>query len=270
MKLNTIEEQLLFSTLRIESLDEKDNVISIGTGFLVNREVEPGEHVIYLVSNKHVLFTSDKIRITFTQKCDNLDEPNIGKTISFPIEDIKKNLHTHTNSQVDIAVMPITGLFKKFPIVFFKGIKYDMLADFSESELSVAQDVKFIGYPDNRYDSVNNLPLIRTGIISSHPKIDYNDNPIFIIDAQVFPGSSGSPLMINLTTENFKKGNIVIGQSQNIKLLGVVAATMVRNNKLQELQTSTVKVTQEVLGLGIVYKSTALKEIIDKIQIIKN
>ncbi|QSX09568.1 trypsin-like peptidase domain-containing protein [Alkalibacter rhizosphaerae] len=269
MKLTTIEEQLLFSTLRIESLDEKDEVVSIGTGFLIKREVHPQEYVVYLVSNKHVLFASDKIRLTFTQKDTSGQEPEIGKTMTFPISDIVKNLHIHSNPSVDIAVMSVTGLFISFPFLFFKAIGYEMLADFAEEELSVAQNVAFIGYPDNRFDQKNNLPLIRTGVISSHPKVNYNNEPIFIIDAQVFPGSSGSPLIINLSVEHWKTGNITIGGTPKIKLLGVVAATMIRNNKLQSLSTSKSSVlsTQEVIGLGIVYKSTALKEIIDAIPI---
>lgn len=137
-----------------------------------------------------------------------------------------------------------------------------MLATFEEPELSVAENVYFIGYPDNRFDEKNNLPLIRTGMIASHPKYDYNGKPIFIIDAQVFPGSSGSPVYIDLTYENMKNGQIVIGK-RNLKLLGIVSATMIRNNQLKSIQTGTKFLTEEVLGLGIVYKATAIKDLID-------
>ncbi|MEN6462561.1 MAG: serine protease [Syntrophomonas sp.] len=267
MKLNTVEEQLLFATLRIESLNANNNVIGIGTGFLVNKEINPNEYVIYLVSNKHVLFASDTIRIVFTNKSADGLSPDIGKVSSFTITDVKRNLHIHRNPNIDIAVFPITGLFVNAPELFFKGIDYKMFANFNEEFLSVAQNVKFIGYPDNRYDTKNNLPLIRTGLISSYPKVDFNGDPVFVIDAQVFPGSSGSPVMINLSVEHWKTGNIIIGGEPQIKLLGVVAATMIRNNRLQSLNTSNVPQigTQEVIGLGIVYKSTALKQIIDNI-----
>lgn len=110
--------------------------------------------------------------------------------------------------------------------------------------------------------SFSNLPLIRTGMIASHPKYDYNGKPIFIIDAQVFPGSSGSPVYIDLTYENMKNGQIVIGK-RNLKLLGIVSATMIRNNQLKSIQTGTKFLTEEVLGLGIVYKATAIKDLID-------
>lgn len=146
--------------------------------------------------------------------------------------------------------------------LYYKAVSYDMLATFNEEELSVAENVYFVGYPDNRYDMANNLPLIRTGMIASNPKYDYNGNPTFIIDAQVFPGSSGSPVYIDLTYENMKNGQIIVGK-KDIKLLGIVSATMIRNNQLKSIETNTHYLTEEVLGLGIVYKSTAIKELID-------
>ena len=148
--------------------------------------------------------------------------------------------------------------------LYFKTVSYDMLASFNEEELSVAENVYFVGYPDNRYDMVNNLPLVRTGMIASNPKYDYNGSPTFIIDAQVFPGSSGSPVYIDLTYENMKNGQIIVGK-RDIKLLGIVSATMIRNNQLKSLETNTRYLTEEVLGLGIVYKATAIKEVIDSL-----
>jgi hypothetical protein len=53
-----------------------------------------------------------------------------------------------------------------------------------------------VGYPISLWDSVNNLPLLRRGITATHPKIDYRGKPEFLIDAAVFPGSSGSPVYL--------------------------------------------------------------------------
>lgn len=263
--MENIQEQLLYTTLRIECFDNHNSLFSMGTGFLLQRPVGENQVKIYLVSNKHVLSVAESIRITFT--ANNNGQPDTGKTLSFPISNIKQNVVSHPNSRVDIAILECTGLFILVPDkLFFKAVSYDMLADFSEPELSIAENVYFVGYPDNRYDMVNNLPLIRTGLISSHPKYDYNGDPVFIIDAQVFPGSSGSPVYIDLTYENFKNGQIVVG-SRKIKLLGIVAQTMVRNNQLQAVPTGTAYATQEVLGLGIVFKSTAIKELVDSMPI---
>lgn len=261
--MDNILEQLLFTTLRIECFDSNNILYSMGTGFLLQRPVGDDKFKIYLVSNKHVLKDAESIRITFTTNRNG--NPDIGKTLSIPITDSKKSIVSHPNPKIDVAILECTGLFNLLPNkLFFKAVSYDMLADFTEPELSVAENVYFVGYPDNRYDKTNNLPLIRTGLISSHPKLDYNGAPVFIIDAQVFPGSSGSPVYIDLTYENFKNGQIVIG-NKKIRLLGIVAQTMVRNNQLQAVPTGTAYATQEVLGLGIVFKSTAIKELVDSL-----
>ena len=259
--MDSIQEQLLFTTLRIECFDSSNRLYSMGTGFLLQRPVDKDKCKIYLVTNKHVLKDAEAIRVTFTKNRD--ESPDIGNTLSIPISDSKKYIAMHPNPKVDVAILECTGLFNLFPDqLYFKAVSYDMLADFTEPELSVAENVYFVGYPDNRYDKTNNLPLIRTGLISSHPKLDYNGDPVFIIDAQVFPGSSGSPVYIDLTYENFKNGQIAIG-NKKIRLLGIVAQTMVRNNQLQAVPTGTAFATQEVLGLGIVFKSTTIKELID-------
>ena len=196
MNFKTIEEQALYTTLKIESLNDEGEIVGIGTGFLISRPINnDGDSKIYLVSNKHVLYTSDSIAITFTEKNSEVNEPVVGKTIRIPITQINKVVHGHKNPKVDIAVLEITGLISSLnKKLFAKWIDYDMLSDFTEEELSIAKNVIFVGYPENRYDVVNNLPLIRSGMIASHPKYDYNGRRQGIIDAQVGPGSSGRPV----------------------------------------------------------------------------
>lgn len=256
-----VYEQLLYTTLRIECKNNEGNVTRVGTGFLLSRPIGGDKYKLYLISNKHVLIGTPNIAISFTYKENG--KPKHGQIKVFNIQEIDRFVKGHPNPDVDIAIMECTGLFiAEEKELYYKYVDYSMLADFHESELSVAENVYFIGYPDGRYDSVNNLPLIRTGMISSHPLFDFNGLPQFIIDAQVFPGSSGSPVYIDLTFENFKNEQIIVGE-RKLKLLGIVAMTMIRNNLLQAIPTGTNFATQEVLGLGIVFKSTAIKELID-------
>lgn len=263
--MNNIFDQLLFTTLRIECLDATGEVFSIGTGFLLQRPVGDDKYKLYLVSNKHVLCASDSIAISFSKiQKDSDDKKNI---VRIPIHSLKNNIVCHKDLSVDIAVLECTGLFIMLPSkLYYKAVSYDMLATFKEPELSVAESIYFVGYPDNRYDKTNNLPLLRKGTISSYPKYDFNGDPVFIIDAQVFPGSSGSPVYIDLTYENMRNGQIIFGKKE-IKLLGIVSATMIRNNKLKSIETKTQYLSEEVLGLGIVYKSTAIKQLIDSIPV---
>lgn len=232
---------------------------------MLQRPVGGDKQKIYLVSNKHVLCGVDSIALTFTKmKNGDLD---LGNVTRVPINKIPGNIVSHPDPDIDIAIMECTGLFILLPDqLYFKAVTCDMLATFDEPELTVAQTVNFIGYPEDIYDVANNLPLVRTGIIASHPKYDYNKQAVFIIDTQVFPGSSGSLVFIDLTTENIKNGQIVLGK-RDIKLLGMVSQTIIRNNQLKGLQTRTQLATEEILGLGIVYKSTVIKELVDSMPI---
>jgi hypothetical protein len=126
------------------------------------------------------------------------------------------------------------------------GHPYESLADFEEPELSVAAPVFFVGYPEAISDTQNNLPLIRKGIISSHPGFDFDGFPQVIIDAQVYPGSSGSPAFVSLGNACQTPGSV-----STFKLLGVVTATYLKNLR--------------PIGLGIVIKATCLKQLIDDI-----
>ncbi len=57
MQINAIEEQLLFATVRIESLNDTGEILSIGTDFILFR-TEEHYNKAYIISNKHVLLTS--------------------------------------------------------------------------------------------------------------------------------------------------------------------------------------------------------------------
>ena len=239
--MNTVFEQLLYTTVRIECKNNEGNITSIGTGFLLSRPIGENNYKLYLVSNKHVLMGTPNIAISFTYKENG--KPKHGRKQEFNIQGVDQIVKGHPNPDVDIAVMDCTRIFIAMEDkLYYRYVDYSMLAEFN--------------------DMSNNLPLIRTGMIASHPQYDFNGKPEFVIDAQVFPGSSGSPVYIDLTYENFKNGQIIVGQ-RKLKLLGIVAMTMIRNNELQAVPTGTNFVTQEVLGLGIVFKATAIKELVD-------
>lgn len=258
----TVDEKLLFSTLRVERFSKNGQIDGIGTSFLFFSN----SNKLLLISNKHVLFGGTDIRVTFNVLDEEKTGPSLGKMYQLTLQDYMKVYHEHPDPRIDIACLNISEIIPKIAgKVYYHNFDESLLANFQEEELDVSQRVTFVGYPDNRFDIVHNLPIIRSGLIASHPKVDFNGIKQFIIDAQVFPGSSGSPVMINLTYENYKNGTIVI-EKPKIRLLGIVAATMIRNSRVVPLPSNYPSLlSQEVIGLGIVFKSTALKELIEKV-----
>ena len=242
-----IFEQLLFTTVLIECLDQQGTPSCIGTGFFLEKQIGDGAYKIFLVSNRHVLHAGvDSIQLWITRAKGG--KPVVGQSEHVLIEKVGQMI-VHPN--VDLAILDCTALFARLPeALYFKAIPYEALADFEEPELSVAAPVFFAGYPEGISDTQNNFPLIRKGIISSHPKVDFNGLPQVIIDAMVFPGSSGSQAFVCLGND----GRMPDGRPM-IKLLGVVTATYLKGLR--------------PLGLGIVIKSTCLKQLIDDITICK-
>jgi hypothetical protein len=128
----------------------------------------------------------------------------------------------------------------------------ELTAAFDEDWLLPNTNVCFVGYPEGRYDTKNNLPMLRRGVIASIPKVDFEGRKQFLIDAHVYPGSSGSPV--------FSVGNVFDGK---VSFLGVLNAVMIRNAKLIAMPANLAAGVQQAIGLGFVMKPVLVRELID-------
>ena len=267
MNPQSFVEQALFSTVRIELFDHADKLTGVATGFLLKADIpnEPNQALILLISNKHVFAGSQKFDVSFHRKDRGTDVPNLGHTLPVKFSSTGPGFCAHSNPKVDLACVNLSFAFAEMmPIIYYKWLDKNLFATFSEPELDLGQRVVFVGYPENRFDQKHNLPILRSGTIASHPKVDFNGESQFIIDAQVFPGSSGSPVFLNVKEAQFNRGVIQVGGGAPYLFLGVVSSTMIRNNTVDFLPTQLTPSTQEVIGLGLVFKANAVKELIDQ------
>jgi hypothetical protein len=255
LHIESFQEQVFFSTVRI-TIPQKSGIgASIGTGFIfmVPIDDESKEVAYMLISNRHVFGSPPQpIYINFHKRSADGDGPELGQVVPFLIDQYEPIYVEHPDSDVDLACINIT--ITKAPVhnIFYKVFSPEAIADFSEKDLLPGADVWFVGYPENRYDTSHNLPILRRGYIASIPKIDFNSKKQFIIDAQVYPGSSGSPVCCEL--------------GGKFKLIGVVTETMIRLSQLQIVPTHTTLGIQQFLGLGIVIKSTEVRVLIDQVK----
>lgn len=114
-----------------------------------------------------------------------------------------------------------------------------------------------IGFPRGVSDTVHNLPLIRNAIVASAYGVPFDGNPVFLIDANLHPGMSGSPALTkpkNIWQDN--KGNTDILTGSPIYFLGVHSATL----------SVMLPSGQEPLGLGSVWYGRVIEEIIPGIK----
>ena len=261
-------EQVLFSTLRIELLNDDNTLRGIGSGFLLKVDFpqNPEESLVLLVSNRHVFKGSQRFNITFHRRNVASNLPQLGQTLTCQITNQSYAPFFHPDTKIDLACVNISSAISQLgPQIYYKFLDKRIFANFTELELDVGQRVIFIGYPENRYDQSHNLPILRSGVTASHPRLNYNGKAQFLIDAQVFPGSSGSPVFLNMKEAQYNRGQIILGSGLPYLFVGVVSATMIRNNIVSPLPTSLLGISQEVIGLGLVFKATALDSLVNLI-----
>lgn len=246
----SFEHQISFITARITIESASSEGASIGTGFFYNAPLNDGSgaSITLLISNKHVFIDAGrKLSIALNRKLSD-GSPDYGNTTLFSQENFSETYYEHPDVNVDLACVNASQVSHEN--VFYKNLSSDFLVDIDYHKLPPGSSVIFVGYPENRYDVVNNLPLVRRGTISSLPTVDFNGLGQIVIDAQVFQGSSGSPVFADYDGRYF--------------LLGVISQTMIRHSRLQTIPANISSIgVQQILGLGIAVKQRHIKELID-------
>lgn len=220
---NKILEEVRFSTTRL-IVTKSTGSQSIGTGFFFYLYVNPSEAdgKVYplLVTNKHMI--DEWSIVTFNLTVQNEDgSPNYGTVETFTINKSEYDKWlTHPDS--DLAVLPIKAILDKSTRkVFYRALSENLIPKHdSMSRISSIENIIMVGYPDGMYDSVNNLPIVRRGITATDFKIDYEGRKEFLIDASIFKGSSGSPILIcDIGSYNNENGELCLGN--RVVFLGI-------------------------------------------------
>lgn len=264
----SISEQLSYNTIRIVT------DTGTGTGFIYKFCVnDNGFNIPAIVTNKHVIAgaKSGEFLLTMADKDGNpVDTEH--QVCSF--DNFESMWFKHPDANVDLCAMPIAPILnslqkeKKKP--FFIPIDKSLLSTQQELEdLRLVEDILMVGYPNGLWDEVNNMPLFRKGITSSHPAIDWNGKKEMLIDAACFPGSSGSPVFLfNEGGYTDKKGNTNLGGTR-VKLLGILYAgpqhTAEGNIQIVEVPISNkpITLTGIPINIGIIIKAERLKDLDD-------
>lgn len=109
------------------------------------------------------------------------------------------------------------------------------------------EDVIMVGYPIGLSDISHNLPLLRRGITSTHPGIDFDGKSCGVVDMAIFPGSSGSPIMIvNEGSFHDNKGESLVLSNRKI-FLGVLTSGPTWNSE-GEIKIVNIPTLQKVVA----------------------
>ncbi len=199
-----IATRLLFSTTRVQCLDEHGVVVGSGTGFFFrfgNRE----NTSLQLITNRHVVDGAAGIsfRVHITQQVAAGHTRLTGDAAVLTLPEAHPSRIDHPDDLVDLTAIDINEVFKEWPApapgLMIQGYPFEEGHIASQEFLgqaSAAEPLIMVGCPKGEFDEVNHFPLLRSGISASHPFTDYNGRPEGLADIGSFEGSSGSPIVL--------------------------------------------------------------------------
>ena len=252
----SFEHQVAYVTARISIQNPPGSVKpeTTGTGFFyrsnfILNDGSPNSRLL-LISNRHVFADpARKMTITVNKKKDD-GSPDFGNVESITFHGFADRYYPHPDQNVDLACVDVTLLehvrVEGKPL-YIKYLDDKFLTPINYEKVAPGSDVLFVGYPNDFYDTRNNLPLARKGSLSSIPSVDFEGKGELVIDAEVFGGSSGSPVFTHWDKKS--------------RLLGVLSRSVDRTERLVG-RTIAIEV-KEHIGLGIIVKQRHVQELID-------
>jgi S1-C subfamily serine protease len=247
----------------------RQGVPSSGTGFFFAFFRHDNQEVPAIVTNKHVIAGAEKGILHWTRKKAD-GRPDIGNTHDVLIEAGFENYWlAHPDPSVDLAVLPIAGIISELA----KGNTTVYLASADQTSIPKEQDFKdllpmedvlVVGYPDGISDIKNNIPVFRRGITATPAYVDFEGRGEFLIDAAIYPGSSGSPVFIYNQGTWLNRTNAV-SLGTRLLLVGVVygVAQHSVNGELRIVPAPTQRqITTSLIpnNLGICIRSSRILE----------
>lgn len=266
MEINSITKKLLFNTIRVDT-ELEDGSEGSGTAFVVSHAHPRGART-FIVTNRHLVDGVRRGGLVFTQKRNG--QPAFGQRFQLNIEDFPHAWFMHPDPDVDLAIIPMRPLEQAARDqgieLYYHVIDSRLAADAAALRtLDALEEVLFVGYPSGVWDQVNLMPILRRGTTATPIALDFEGRQEFLIDAAVYPGSSGSPVFI------YQQDSLLPSRSGGRKFLfaGVVAAVFFRE-EANHLVPAPVPANNggmvmgsEMIDLGLVIKAQAVLDMIN-------
>lgn len=173
----------------------------------------------------------------------------------------------HPDKSVDVAVV---NIYETVTNRIKSGDQYaspyllnsDYFAGKNNIEVEASSDVLVAGYPKGFYDEVNLFPIVKSGIVASRWGAGFQGSPYFLIDAKLFPGSSGSVVISKPIDLVVKDGHMMLASEKQFAFLGVFSG----EPRFEEapVVVGDLTITQSSgFDLGIVWYANLVEEVID-------
>jgi len=242
------------------------------SGFLygvpADSETDPAKHMysVFLVTNRHVL--KNHTEITVRLNSQKLEDPVREFPVSLKDADGRELWTSHPNPAIDVSVIQLNG-----PFLRDQGLQSDFFASdqnvadkakMKEIGLAIGDNIFVLGFPMGISGTAQrNYVIARHGNIARINDVLDSGGTTFLIDAFVFPGNSGGPVVSvpNLTAISGTKAQ------DHAYLIGMVQGYLPYKDILASEQTGEARmISEENSGLAEVIPVDYINETIKDAQ----
>lgn len=172
-----------------------DTPLGTATGFFF-RSRDSGR--TFLITNRHVVINEkeqrfpDRLKLWLHLDRKDLRQNDYYDVALYGDKERKQKRWTEINPDIDVVAIELSNRdLEKFRISAFTS------TDFAPAgmQVSIGEPVVIIGYPEGFSDTLHNLPVSRQGAIASAFAIPFMGQPLFLVDAILHKGTSGSPVI---------------------------------------------------------------------------
>ena len=233
---------------------------------------------IWVITNRHVVMPKvNDVEIypseitVHLRRGDELGRPEWAPIV-LSGSDIGERVRFHPNNRVDVAAINVTEPMiqelnsnkNQFTYASPFPLSRDLLPRSNQTmQVEASSDLLVVGYPRGFYDHVNLFPIVKSGIVASRWGVGFQGDPCFLIDAKLFPGSSGSVVISKPVDMIVKDGRPLVLQNEDkaFMLLGVFSGAPITQSEPVTVGDLTIAQTLEY-GLGIVWYADTIEEIL--------
>ena len=230
----------------------------------------------WLITNRHVVIKKvsgteclvDKFIFCVRQ---NVNGKINWKPIELRKEELRKVLKLHTDKVVDVVAIDISSYIHEIineiatnptsnNYILPVNLTNSNLPQHQPITIDVTSDIIVASYPKDFYDKTNKFPIVKSGIVASAWGLQFNGLPMFQIDSQLFPGSSGGLVISKPVNIAVIDGKLKYNQSKPFVFLGVYSGEFTWD---EEVEIDGKKHTfKRSYGLGNVWYSYLIPQII--------
>ena len=224
------------------------------SGFLYGKLVEEGSaeektYEIFLVTNRHVFEGLESAFVRFNPKAD---APARDYELKL-LEAGQVKWHAHPDPDIDVAVIPINARFLRQQDIQFSYFRSDEhLADRATAArlgFTEGDTVYVLGFPMGLVGKERSFVIVRSGCIARIRDALAASSKELLIDAPIFPGNSGGPVVT-------KPEVVAIRGTKSVDsayLIGMVTSYVPYRDVAVSAQTGAVRIVfEENSGLASV------------------